>query len=97
MRVVALKCLVEKDKTYLPGAVIDEDSVLFGQREYYARIGMVRIEDPFSAPIATATAVVDAVAAVPQEAIEKAKAAAASIMRTGKKGGETAPVATTEG
>jgi hypothetical protein len=82
MRVVALRHLVEKDQGYRPGDTIKEDTELFRQREYYAKAGMVRIEDPL-APVAK---VVGSVTDFPDEALQKAREAAANILGGTKKG-----------
>lgn len=90
MKLVALRNLVEKDKTYRPGDVIEEGGELYKRREYYAKIGMVRIEDSVQTVV---TNVVNIVSDVPEDAIAKAKAAAAAILGEnrgrGRKPGKT--------
>lgn len=44
MRVIALRYLVDKRHNYKPGDVISEGT-LYEQRDYYARVGSVRIEN----------------------------------------------------
>lgn len=76
MRVVALRNLVEGEASYRPGDTVAEGTQLWEQREYYARIGMVRVEDP----LAPVNEVAQSVADFSHEALEKARAAAARIM-----------------
>lgn len=83
MRVIALRHLVEKDRGYKPGDVIAEGSDLYNQRDYYARVGMVRVEDPL---VSSIEKVVISASEIPADALAKAREAAAKIL-----GGETTP------